>query len=82
MNNESILTERGQASLPAAIRKEMGLRTGQRLRWEKISDREIRVTLKSDKTGDPMAALGYFQKLGRPKRRTDEYMKEMREGDH
>ncbi|MGE9292287.1 MAG: AbrB/MazE/SpoVT family DNA-binding domain-containing protein, partial [Puniceicoccales bacterium] len=29
------MTERGQISVPASIRKDLGLRPGQRLRWER-----------------------------------------------
>lgn len=45
---EGTLTERGQISVPAALRKAMKLLTGQRLEFERISNREFRVLVKSD----------------------------------
>jgi len=37
------LTERGQVSMPAALRRQMHLKAGQRLRWEAVSDTELRI---------------------------------------
>jgi looped-hinge helix DNA binding domain, AbrB family len=31
----TVVTERGQVSIPASLRKELGLKTGQPLVWEK-----------------------------------------------
>ena len=42
-NNLTTLTERGQVSMPAALRKKLGLRPGQPLMWKMISDTECRV---------------------------------------
>lgn len=39
------LTERGQVSMPAALRKKLGLRPGQPLMWKMISDTECRVVV-------------------------------------
>ena len=77
----STLTERGQISIPAALRKKMGLKPGQRLRWEHITAREARVVVEATKPAGPLAALGYARKLGRPPRRTAEWMKELRAGE-
>jgi AbrB family looped-hinge helix DNA binding protein len=41
----TVVTERGQVSIPAPIRKELGLKTGQPLVWKKISDRECLVKI-------------------------------------
>lgn len=80
--DEATLTERGQISVPAALRKEMNLRPGQRLKFAQVSDHEFRVlTLNEDPPG-PMAALGYARKLrSGPARRTSEWMRELREGE-
>jgi AbrB family looped-hinge helix DNA binding protein len=80
--SESTLTERGQVSIPAALRKAMHLRTGQRLRFEQISDREMRVIVDADAVEGPMSVLGYARRIrhGAP-RRTADWMKELRGGE-
>lgn len=77
------LTERGQVSVPAAIRKEMGLHPGQRLRWEQISKGECRVTIiEEGKRKGPLAMLGFATQIkGRKQKRTADWMRELREGD-
>ena len=35
------LTERGQISMPASLRRKMHLKAGQKLRWESVSETEI-----------------------------------------
>lgn len=79
--NESTLTERGQISLPAALRKALHLRPGQRLRFEAVSAHEFRVFAPPPKAPGPLAALGYARKLGAPLRRTKDWLKELREGE-
>jgi bifunctional DNA-binding transcriptional regulator/antitoxin component of YhaV-PrlF toxin-antitoxin module len=80
--NESTLTKRGQISVPAALRKTMRLRPGQRFQFAPISDHEFRVFTRNDTPAGPMAALGYARKLNNaPVRRTSEWMKELREGE-
>lgn len=80
--NECTLTERGQISIPAALRKTMGLHTGQRLEFERISDREFRVLVKDNAPAGPLAMLGYARRLrSGPARPTSEWMKELRGGE-
>lgn len=79
--SESTLSERGQISVPAKLRRQMNLRTGQRFFWERISDRELRVVIETNDKPDVMAALGYARKLGRVPRSTADWMKELREGE-
>ena len=80
--NDSLLTERGQVSVPAALRKAMGLRPGQRLHWEQISDREIRISLPVKKAEGPLSVLGYARRLrSGPARRTKDWMNELRSGE-
>ena len=80
--NDSLLTERGQVSVPASLRKAMGLRPGQRLHWEQISNQEIRVSLRVEKPVGPMSMLGYARKMRQgPPRRTQEWMDELRSGE-
>ena len=80
--NESVLTERGQVSVPASLRKAMGLHHGQKLRWEQVSEREIRVFLHDDNPAGPLAVLGYARRvLNSPPRPTLDWMRELREGE-
>jgi bifunctional DNA-binding transcriptional regulator/antitoxin component of YhaV-PrlF toxin-antitoxin module len=80
--NESTLTERGQVSVPAELRKTMRLHTGQRFSWQRISDREMRVVIEEEKPTGPLSVLGYARKL-RPKTplSTDQWMRELRQGE-
>jgi bifunctional DNA-binding transcriptional regulator/antitoxin component of YhaV-PrlF toxin-antitoxin module len=41
----TILTERGQVSMPAALRKQLDVKPGQLLQWEQVSDDECRVLI-------------------------------------
>ncbi len=78
----STLTERGQISVPAALRKSMKLQPGQRFRWQRISDREMRVSVETPLTKGPLSVLGYAQKLrSGPVRRTASWMRELRAGE-
>ena len=80
--NESTLTERGQISVPAALRKAMRLKPGQRLQFAPVSAHEFRVFTRNDTPAGPMAVLGYARRLGRtPARRTSEWMAELRAGE-
>lgn len=79
----TVVTEWGQVSIPAAIRKELGLKTGQPLVWKKISDREYLVKIpKKRKPVGAMAMLGFAARFrgGKP-RRTAEVLAELREGE-
>ena len=80
--HDSLLTERGQVSVPASLRRAMGLLPGQRLHWEQVSDREIRVSLREEKPPGPLSVLGYARRLrDTPARRTADWMRELREGE-
>jgi len=79
---ESTLTERGQISVPATLRKTMGLRPGQRFKWERISDREFRVIVALEAPIGPRAMLGYARKIRKgPSRRSNDWMRELRAGE-
>jgi len=80
--DEATLTERGQISVPAALRKAMNLRPGQRLKFAPVSDHEFRVFTENETPPGPIAMLGYARKVRKePARRTSEWMKELREGE-
>ena len=77
----SVVTDRGQVSIPARVRKELSLVKGQRLLWEKVGEGEMRVTvLPEPKPRGAIAMLG-FAKRFRPTRLTEEWMAELREGE-
>jgi AbrB family looped-hinge helix DNA binding protein len=80
--DEATLTERGQISIPAALRKAMNLLPGQRMKFALVSDHEFRVIAENPAAPGPMAMLGYARKRrAGPARRTDEWMRELREGE-
>jgi len=80
--DESTLTERGQVSVPATLRRAMKLRSGQRLKFEQISAREFRVFVANEDAAGALAVLGYARRLKPGKaRRTSAWMKELREGE-
>ena len=78
--NITVVTERGQTSIPARLRKEMKLAEGQRLLWERVEDDEIRVRVVGSGRADPMAMLGYAKRF-RKVRRTAAWMKVLRAGE-
>jgi AbrB family looped-hinge helix DNA binding protein len=80
----TVVTERGQVSIPAIIRKELGLKAGQPLVWEKISDREclVRVPRKSAKRSAVEEMIGFAARFrGEKGRPTAEWMTELRAGE-
>jgi len=80
--NVSMVTERGQVSIPSELRKTMGLRAGQRLHWEQISDCEMRVSIRDEDPPGPMSVLGYAREIrSGPARPTRDWMRELREGE-
>ncbi len=77
----SVITERGQVSIPAQLRKELALAKGQRLLWEKTGEHEIKVTvLPEPERRGAMAMLGFARRF-RPTRLTEDWMAELREGE-
>ncbi len=79
----TMVTKRGQTSVPSKLRRRGGLTAGKRLRWYGISDREFRVVVETvEEVPGPLAALGWairYQKRGVPG--SDEAMRELREGE-
>lgn len=76
------LTERGQVSFPASLRRQMNLKAGQRLRWEAVSANEVRIFVEPDDEPDPEKALGLGARLrGGPPRRTADWLRELRGGE-
>ena len=75
------LTERGQVSMPVALRRQLHLKPGQRLRWEAVSGTEMRIVVEKAQP-DPLAALGFGPKSRKTAaRRTADWMDELRGGE-
>ena len=75
------LTERGQISIPADFRAELGLKPGDKLLWSANGDRTLLLTtVEIPKRKGAMAMLGYA-KTFRETMSTAEWMKILREGE-
>lgn len=79
----TVVTERGQVSIPAPVRHAMGLAAGQRLAWQCVAPGELRaVVIGPVPPGDPSAVLGFLRRIEPAENRTsDEIMAEIREGE-
>jgi len=79
---ETTITERGQISIPAEIRRKLSLKPGLKLLWSQVSDSECRIVVKGTKSKPvgAVAMLGYARKF-RKTRRTSEWLKELRAGE-
>jgi AbrB family looped-hinge helix DNA binding protein len=79
----TVVTERGQTSIPAKIRRQLNLKPGQKLRWQQVGDNECRVFHDtSESAPGPIAMLGFARKLNpQDVRTTDEWVRELREGE-
>jgi AbrB family looped-hinge helix DNA binding protein len=78
----TVVTDRGQVSIPAHLRRELSLNKGQRLVWERVGDRELRVVvLEESVPRGPHAMLGFARRLRKEPRRTADWMRELREGE-
>jgi AbrB family looped-hinge helix DNA binding protein len=80
---KTTITERGQVSIPAELRREMHLIPGQTVIWEKISASECRVIVPPAPKvkPDPVAALNFAKEHGLETMRTAKWMKILREGE-
>jgi AbrB family looped-hinge helix DNA binding protein len=77
----TMVTERGQISIPADIRRALGVKAGERLLWEPAGEHECRVRRVVDEPVKSAMAMRGFAKRFRQTRRTDDWMKELREGE-
>jgi AbrB family looped-hinge helix DNA binding protein len=80
---KTTITERGQVSIPAELRRDMNLKPGQTIVWEKVSAKECRLIVepRRDIKPDPVGALKFATEHGLSQRRTDEVLAELREGE-
>ena len=77
------ITERGQVSIPAQLRRDMHLTAGQTVLWEKVSETECRLIVEPRPVikPDPLAALNFAKEHGLPQRGSDEVLTELRQGE-
>ncbi len=82
-NALTTLTERGQESVPSALRKKLGLRPGQLLMWKMVSDNECRVLIVRESADQRGRSMRGFMKsfLRNQPTNTAGWMKRLREGD-
>ena len=60
----------------------MQLKAGQKLRWEGISDTEVRIIVEANNEADPLKALGFCAKHPNgAARTTEEWIREIRVGE-
>jgi bifunctional DNA-binding transcriptional regulator/antitoxin component of YhaV-PrlF toxin-antitoxin module len=79
----TVLTARGQTSIPARCRRAARLQPGQRLRWEQVSATVFRVVVDSAaEAPGPLSVLGWARRFhADAPLRTDAVMRELRAGD-
>jgi AbrB family looped-hinge helix DNA binding protein len=77
----TMVTERGQISIPSAIRKSLGVNPGERLVWEASGEHECRVRrLEEAPIRGAMAMRGYAKRF-RALRPTEDWLSEIRAGE-
>ena len=77
----SMVTERGQISIPSAIRRSMGVSPGERLIWEASGKHECRVRRLEETPIKGAMAMRGFAKQFRTARPTADWLRELREGE-
>lgn len=76
----TVVTDRGQVSIPSHLRRELGLAKGRKVLWQKVSDRELRVTvLDEGRPAGAKAMLGFARRFRPDARRTSDWLRELRE---
>jgi len=78
---ETVITERGQVSVPAEIRKRMHLSTGKKVLWEMTSPTECKVSVVAERHCPGAVSMLGFAATFRSTRRTKAWMAELREGE-
>ena len=81
-NDVTILTKRGQISVPAHLRHDLGLKQGQRFLWEKVGEHELRLRLLEEPGAKGATQmLGFARRFRSERRSTADWMRELRAGD-
>jgi AbrB family looped-hinge helix DNA binding protein len=77
----TVVTKRGQVSIPTQVRKQLRLGPGQRVVWEVVSDHECKMmVVAGSHLPGAEAMLGYAAKFRKP-RRTRDWLMKLREGE-
>ena len=77
----TMITERGQISIPSAIRRSLGVHPGERLVWEAVGEHECRVRRLEETPIKGAVAMRGFAKRFRAVRSTQDWLNELREGE-
>ena len=77
----TVVTERGQVSVPAEIRRGMGLAPGARLCWEMLDERRCNVFVQGAAPRKGARAMLGFARSFRAPKRTAAWMRELRAGE-
>ena len=77
---KATITDRGQVSIPAQLRREMRLEAGQTVVWEKVSGTECRLLVLPPEPAlpDPIAALSFARQHGLKEGSSDDYLRNLR----
>lgn len=77
----TMVTERGQVSIPTQVRQQLHLTSGQRVTWEILSEHECKMVVVTEShVPGAKAMLGYASKFRKP-RTTRDWMTKLREGE-
>ena len=81
---KATITECGQVSIPAQLRREMHLESDQTVLWERVSATECRLVALSLETAAPapLAALSFARQHGLEEGSADAYLRELRAGEN
>lgn len=77
----TLVTDRGQVSIPAEIRKQMKLEAGMRVVWKLADSGECSVSVAKAQKPQGARAMRGFASTFRSPRRTRDWMAELREGE-
>lgn len=79
----TVIGERGQISVPAALRRLLRLKPGQRVHWQANAQGQIRLkVLSASPAPGPRAVFGYAQRFSPSRRKSsDQVLRELRAGD-
>ena len=76
------VTERGQVSIPASVRRRMGLEPGRQVCWELVSEHACRMTaVEPGEARLGAEAMRGFARTFRKVRPTSEWMRDLRAGE-
>ncbi len=75
------VTERGQISIPAGVRRVLNVKPGERLVWEPSGEHECRVRRVADTPIKGAMAMRGYAKSFRDVRSTEAWLRELREGE-